>query len=1414
MLLSENRFTKLLNSNLKNKITFEVCLLVTVITASLGFFALSFFQDQIKENLAEQQLVLVSSIASNLDDNLTATENELAVLSKNITANTLQDPERAQKFLDGETEHKSTFDNGIMVFSREGKLIAESPSLPGRRGKNFNQPDQFKIMMASAKARISRPHFSVKSHRHPVVTLTVPIFDAAGEIIGALAGSIDLTSHNFLGKIAHTPVGKHGYLYLFDTDRTMIMHPDPQRLLVKDVPHGSNRGFDKAVVGFDGTMETVNSKGLPVLATFKHLTQADWILAANYPQAEAYAPIARARVLLCTFLIVAIPLLVVCVWGYIWRQTAPLLRFTDHIRSLSIKQGTERFFGYGNADEIGILAEAFNGMIEALDSERGALRRSEALLTKAQHLAKVGNWQLNVQSGMITWSEEMYVITGLGRDDFAGTQEAFLDLVHPEERKKVQRAFLAAVHDGETFAIEHRFVQPSGKLVTVQSIAEVSFDQQGHALRTFGTVQDITAKKEAEIELFLATEELRESEERFRQFSEHCKEVFFVVASDMSQIMYVNKAYETIWQLSCQSLYQHPLSFTDIIHEEDRARIFNALEQLTRGEAFDQTYRIVRSDRTLCWIHARTYPIYAETGEVYRYAGIAEDVTQQKLVDERIRKLQQAVEQSPVSIVITDCKGIIEYVNPRFTELTGYLHAEAVGQNPRLLKSGAMWADIYRDLWETITAGKEWHGELLNKKKNGELFWELAHLSPIRNTAGEITHFLGVKEDITTRKAMEEELKQATLLAEEANSMKSEFLANMSHEIRTPMNGVIGMTELLVATDLDEEQYGYVQAVKSSAESLLSVINEILDFSKIEAGKLDLDCIDFNLHSSLESFLRPLVLHAAEKGLELALRINADVPDALVGDPGRLRQVIVNLVSNAIKFTEKGEVVLNVNAEPSSPAEKCLRFSVTDTGIGIAAAKLEHIFDPFSQADGSTTRKFGGTGLGLTISKRLVEMMGGQILVESATGAGSNFNFTAYFGLSRGMPVVPVPKEPIYLQGLKVLVVDDNGTSRQILQELLSNLQMRPLLADSGKAALPMIAAARQSADPFRLLLLDVNMPDMDGFELAAHIKERPQDGAALVMMFSSVSQRRGDAARCRELGVKSILTKPFGQPSLLGAILTAVGGSVSEAAKTPPATVDSEHAGWKPLRVLLAEDNPINRRIVVGMMATQGHAVTVAANGKEAVEAFLEAGTDYFDLVLMDVQMPEMGGFEATALIRNQEKKSGLHVPIIALTAHALDGYREACLKAGMDGYLAKPIKTADLLASIAQVLKTQVQQRFARRAKEGAFGHDEALARMGDDRDLYRESVEIFEEHLPHMLREIRDAIAAGDPLRLSSCAHTLKGSISYLGAPGAFELALKLEMMGETEEMTGAKEGLEALEAEIALIRKSMALFVEAI
>jgi CheY-like chemotaxis protein len=504
------------------------------------------------------------------------------------------------------------------------------------------------------------------------------------------------------------------------------------------------------------------------------------------------------------------------------------------------------------------------------------------------------------------------------------------------------------------------------------------------------------------------------------------------------------------------------------------------------------------------------------------------------------------------------------------------------------------------------------------------------------------------------------------------------------------------MTALALDTALSPEQREYLGMVKSSADSLLELINTILDFSKIEAGKLELESIEFNLRDTLAPTLKTLALRAHEKSLELNYQVRPEVPETLVGDPGVLRQILVNLVGNAIKFTEHGEVNVRVERESEEERRACLHFRVQDTGIGIPVESQTRIFEAFAQADSSTTRRYGGTGLGLTISRRLVEMMGGRIWLESTPGKGSAFHFTVWLG--RGDQTKQATPEPPNLEGLAVLVVDDNLTNRRILEEMLSAWRMKPALAESARNAMSSLEKALGAGVPFPLILVDANMPEVDGFALVEQIRRNPGLKGAIIMMLTSASQS-GDVARCRELGVAAHLTKPIGQSELLDAILHAVGGKLQAAAPASrPGTHDPLREPPRGLRILLAEDNHVNQILAVRLLEKRGHHVQVAGDGREVLEKLKAAD---FDLVLMDVQMPVMGGFEATAAVREMEKSTGKHIPIVALTAHAIKGDRERCLAAGMDGYVEKPIRSEELFEQIEALIPSVPLARAGKKSQ-----------------------------------------------------------------------------------------------------------------
>jgi PAS domain S-box-containing protein len=778
------------------------------------------------------------------------------------------------------------------------------------------------------------------------------------------------------------------------------------------------------------------------------------------------------------------------------------------------------------------------------------------------------------------------------------------------------------------------------------------------------------------------------------------------------------------------------------------------------------------------------------------------NLAQMKKSVAELENQQFALDQHAI-VSITDIHGNIIYANDKFCEISQYPLEELLGKNHRLVKSGIHPPAVYEDLWHTITQGKVWHGEVCNRARDGSHYWVNATIVPFLDESGLPYQYVSIRTDITRSKQNEQALEVARDAAEAASRAKSDFLATMSHEIRTPMNGIIGMTELALDTPMTPLQREYLEIVKSSADSLLTVINDILDFSKIEAGKMELDPEKFDLRDVLADVVKPLAVRAEQKGVELIYEVAAGVPEHLVGDYHRLKQVIVNLVGNAIKFTGEGEIVVRVVPEAIGEQEAILHFMVSDTGIGIPPEKQALIFEAFSQADSSTTRKYGGTGLGLTISGRLVKLMGGNIWVESEAGRGSTFHFQAQMGIAHDGEPACTPSRTVDLNDARVLVVDDNATNRRIFSEMLGNWGMRVDTAELGAEGLKLLWQAANTEHPYQLVILDVMMPEMDGFEVAREIRQNSATANIPLLILSS-AMRPDSGALCRELLLDACLTKPVKQADLLNNIQAALGATLH----AEPATrrhITAQHVA-DGLRILLAEDNPINQKLAVRLLEKHGHRITVANNGREAVE-FLAEGE--FDLVLMDMQMPEMDGIEATQHIRQKEAGGGERIPIIAMTANVMPEDRQRCLEAGMDGYVSKPINTEALFAAIAGVC---VNAPLAP-AEEGemddaapVFDYATALKNHADPEIIGIIGAD-FLEQAPSYLTALDAAIAAADCATVARVAHTLKGLLGNFAAKPAVEVARAIEQSARSQVPDGIAELHRKLEREMALFTPAL-------
>ncbi|MCX6564127.1 MAG: PAS domain S-box protein [Candidatus Aminicenantes bacterium] len=934
-----------------------------------------------------------------------------------------------------------------------------------------------------------------------------------------------------------------------------------------------------------------------------------------------------------------------------------------------------------------------------------------------------------------------------------------------------------------------------------------------------------------------ATEALRESEGRYEALFAGAGEGILVADLKTKQFSHANPALCRMFGYTKEEFMR--LGVADIHPKESLDHVLSEFEAQARGDkTLARDLPCLRKDGTLFHVDISASLIVLDGRECN--VGFFVDVTGRKRAEEKLRESEERwkliFDYAPDAYYLSNLKGKLIDGNKEAEKILGYKKEELIGKNflalklvsPRQIPKAA--ALLIKNTLGKSTGPDEF---VLNRKDGSQVMVEI-RTYPIKVKDHRIV--LGIARDITERKQAEENLKRAmekleqtnvqleasikradqmTFEAQAANVAKSQFLANMSHEIRTPMNGVIGMTGLLLATDLSEEQRRYAETARSSGEALLSVINDILDFSKIEAEKLELEELDFDIRATLEDVAELLAFRAHEKHLEFICRIAPEVQTFVRGDPGRLRQILINLGNNAIKFTSRGEVAIHVRMESETDGQIKIRFEVKDTGIGIPQDRIGLLFTAFQQVDASTTRRFGGTGLGLAISKRLAERMGGEIGIDSVEGRGSTFWFTAVFGKQPRRKRLDGPP-PVDLRGVRILVVDDNATNRQVLAEQLESWGVRHAETESAAGAVDMLRAARAEGDPFRIAITDMQMPEMDGESLGRAIKADPAFGDTHLVMMSSLG-KRGDAKRLKDIGFSAYLTKPVKQSQLYDCLAMVLGGG-AEPDKTPDTALVTRHtlheARRRNVRILLAEDNPTNQQVAQSILEKLGFGADVVPNGRKAIQA-LE--TIRYDIVLMDVQMPEMDGFEATRAIRSG--KTGVPnpgIPIIAMTAHAMKGDRELCLQAGMDDYITKPIAPQALAEALEKWMDKAQEQQLKAPAPGGetdpsasppVFDRQALSARLMGDEDLLREIIAVFLEDMPKQLQALKKHIDQLDAGSAGNQAHTIKGSAANVGGMALSAAAGEMEKAGKTGRPEEIAALMPELERQFNLLRTKM-------
>jgi two-component system sensor histidine kinase/response regulator len=1068
--------------------------------------------------------------------------------------------------------------------------------------------------------------------------------------------------------------------------------------------------------------------------------------------------------------------------------------------------------------------EAMAAFLDTIDGYYHEIDRTQRLLQNVLHLntteLNAVNEHMRIQNAEITRT----LLNTLSDGVYATDMQGHLTFMNSAAEKILGRSEQELIGRPINEIIQHHL--PDGSLFPAERCPQFSVIQSGESINGSGhftgrdgnfipveyisrpiltggkfigalvSFQDITERRKNELYL-------RQIQERLNLALEGSNLALWDIDVASDRIYLSSKWAEMLGEEPKETLMTLKNLFDDI-HPEDREQIRQLWVPLLKGVRpyYSAECRIKCRDNKWLWIHTRGMVVERdETGRAIRMTGTCTNVTDRKQAEEALHKsetkLRTLYDSTSDAVMLLENEKIFD-CNLATLQLYGcasreYFYSRHFANfSPPTQPCGTNSIELaIRQIEKAMADGSNRFEWVHQRVDNGQLFDADILLNVMMLNDRPVLQ--ATVRDASQRKQVENALRQSMMLAEQASKIKSDFLANISHEIRTPMNGIIGMTELVLDTELNPEQRNHLNLVKLSANSLLDIVNDILDFSKIESGKMEIERVAFSLEHMMRDTTKLLAIHAHQKNLELILNIAPDVPDHVIGDPGRLRQVIVNLVNNAIKFTDYGEVEVSVRL--ASAAQKMnarLNFCVRDTGIGIPRDKFQTIFNSFSQADTSTTRKYGGTGLGLTISAQIIELMDGKIELTSEVGKGSTFYFTIDLPIN---PDAVHNQHPLIEQiaGMPILVVDDNATNRTLFQNMLCNWDALPTVVGSGTEALTEIQRAVILGRPYSLAILDMQLSDMDGFELANHICQHPQHVKATVMMVTSDGQS-GHVEKCRQLGISSYLTKPVSQSDLLDAIMIALGGPnqhTTQQLTTQQSPQKSQHK----LKFLLAEDNTVNQVLATRLLEKSGHTVTVANNGFEAIQHW---ENESFDAILMDIDMPGMNGYEATERIRAQEQRSGVHIPIVAMTAHALDGMREQCLSRGMDGYLSKPINIVTLWYELDKVIPP-IQNSTGTPAcpptQLPIADFKKIRQTVDDSRELFDEIVRMFLIDTPLHLQRLKTAITNGDIHEVRHNTHALNGMASIFAADRMMHAITMVEQKIGQPELTCAVNELEA-------------------